>query len=156
MRLMKLSKYVFWSLIAVTVAIMSFYFFGGCRINSEGNLCPVFLPMLLLFLAILLLFTGIVFLSSFFVSLIRDYHRQNARILFIAGLIIGELLLMFLFFLINNNTISQMPLYIGQDNITFWNRAANMFIHMSELLITIGVLLVFGFTISRKVKSLKK
>lgn len=157
-RIQRVSGAVLYAMLALTVGILSLFFFGG-ETPEEQRLVfdlskeePLYTDVLmywmyaLLGLAVLL---TLGMMSYKFLLTWADSPREALRPLLGAGLLAVVLALSWL-------AGSSLPLdilgYDGQENSPFWLKLADMFLYTLYILLGLAVALIAGFSVMKKLR----
>lgn len=146
----KISKYVFRTLIVLTILVALCYYLCGYDLSSTGEEIPTALPLLVILL-LTVVCGGILLVTWFSIKeMVKNivYHRKTAMISM--GIVATCLLMLLLFYLTGDDSLMDMPQYTGAGNTPFYNRIADMYIHTLGLFVCFGVLSILFFTVKKR------
>lgn len=154
MKIQKISGSVLYVMLAVTLVILGLFFFGGENPNpivpemAQPNYTDPLIYWMYILLAITILVTIVAAIFQF-ASNFMDAPKAAIRSLL--GLI-ALIAVMTVSWSIGSEQALVMQGYSGTENVPFWLKLTDMFLYTIYFLMGATVLLIFGFSISKKFK----
>jgi len=148
----KISKYILYALLAISIVIFGLFFFGGTIKPTSDSVEPVNTNSLMFWTySLLALSVLVILLSIASQSFIRFQSSPRLAIKSLIGLFL-LILLFFISWLLSSEEILALQSYDGNENVPFWLRLTDMLLYTIYFLMGATILLIIGFGIAKKFK----
>ncbi len=115
MPISKISQYILWGLMAISLVLVAIFFFGGFVEGTEGTSTaePLITETILRWAYVLLIITGIIAVAFQLIFMVT-----NRKALKSMGIVLGiAVVLIFLSYQLADDTILNLIQYTGPDNV---------------------------------------
>lgn len=148
----KISKYILYALLAISLVIFGLFFFGGTLKPTSDTVEPVNTNSLMFWAYSLLALSVLVTLFSIASqSFIRFQSSPWLVIKSLIGLFL-LILLLFVSWLFSSEEILVLQFYDGNENVPFWLKLTDMLLYTIYFLMGAAILLIISFGVAKKFK----